>query len=176
MRNGGLHHQEGAEWVGRELALERGRIDLAEQSKFENAGVIDQDVDLPTAPNDCVDQDLDLARLRDISADGKRRATVSLDGVNDRRSVRLVAFVVHGDPCAVRARRFAIADPMPLDAPVTIAAGLESMIDFPCRQRSLKPGDESSAYCLRFGRTCHQDIRGRTLLHVLEPSAAAAFR
>jgi hypothetical protein len=42
----------------------------------------------------------------------------------------------------VRARRFAIADPMLLEAPVTIATGLETMADFPWRQRSL-PGDEA---------------------------------
>jgi hypothetical protein len=30
----------------------------------------------------------------------------------------------------VRARRFAIADPMPLEAPVTMATGLGSMTDF----------------------------------------------
>jgi hypothetical protein len=45
------------------------------------------------ALNDCVDQGRDLAGLGDMSADGERRAAVSLDGLNDGRSVRLVAFV-----------------------------------------------------------------------------------
>ena len=84
MLNGGLGGEEKAEDVEVELTVEVLGGDGVERREFEDAGVVDEDVDLAELLDGGGDESVDLILFGDVGADGDGLAAGAGNALYDR--------------------------------------------------------------------------------------------